>query len=309
MQNVKIFSKMRFLLFIFGLYLLQSCGGGSSTSSEKTRYEYAKIVIDDSFQKLLKTSIDTYESQYPKAKFIPKYASEDSAIQLLMNDKKVNTIVISRELTKRELYILKTKDIEVRSNKIATDGVAIIVHPSNSDSVFTVDDIKNILLGKKATWKDGRKIQVVFDKPYSANFNYLKKLCDNGPIENHVTALKSNQEVIKFIKENPNSLGVIGVNWISDQHDFDTKYFLNGIRVASIGKDKNSLAFQPYAGVLYTKEYPLTRDIWMINYAPRSSVNSSLINFMLREPGQLIVQQSSLVPANAPIRLIEMRTE
>ena len=47
----------------------------------------------------------------------------------------------------------------------------------------------------------------------------------------------------------------------------------------------------------------------MINYANRSSINSSFINFMLREPGQLLVQQSSLVPANSPIRLIEIRTE
>ena len=300
---------MKLYLFILSVLLIQSCGNSSSSTSEKSKYEYAKIVIDDSFQKLLKTSIDTYESQYPKAKFNPKYDSEDKAIELLVNDKKVKSIVISRELSKKEIYILKTKNIEVRSNKIATDGIAIIVHPSNTDSVFTVNELKEILLGRKSTWKNGNKIQVVFDKPYSANFNYLKKLCNNGPIENNVTALKSNEEVIKFIKENPNSLGVIGVNWISDQHDFDTKYFLNGIRVASISKDKNSNAFQPYAGVLYTKEYPLTRDIWMINYAPRSSVNSSFINFMLREPGQLIVQQSSLVPANAPIRLIEMRTE
>ena len=300
---------MKLYLFILSVLLIQSCGNSPSSTSEKSKYEYAKIVIDDSFQKLIKTSIDTYESQYPKAKFIPKYDSEDKAIELLINDKKVKSIVISRELSKKEIYILKTKNIEVRSNKIATDGIAIIVHPSNTDSVFTVNELKEILLGRKSTWKNGNKIQVVFDKPYSANFNYLKKLCNNGPIENNVTALKSNEEVIKFIKENPNSLGVIGVNWISDQHDFDTKYFLNGIRVASISKNKNSNAFQPYAGVLYTKEYPITRDIWMINYAPRSSVNSSFINFMLREPGQLIVQQSSLVPANAPIRLIEMRTE
>ncbi len=136
---------MKVLFFIVFLFLLQACGGGNTSSSEKTKYEYAKIVIDDSFQKLLKTSVDTYESQYPKAKFILKYDSEDKAVELLMNDKKVNTIVISRELTKRELYILKTKDIEVRSNKIATDGLAIIVHPSNSDSVFTVNDLKEIL--------------------------------------------------------------------------------------------------------------------------------------------------------------------
>lgn len=300
---------MKLILFLFIVVLFQACGSGTSSSKEKDMHEYANIVIDDSFKKLLTTSFDTYESQYPKAKFLPKYESEDKAIESLINDKKVKTIVISRELTKKEVYILKKKDIEVRSNKIATDGIAIIVHPSNPDSVFTVNEIKEMLLGKKTIWKNGGKIQVVFDKPYSANFNYLKSLCSNGPIENNVTALKSNEEVIKFIKENPNSLGVIGVNWISDQHDFDTKYFLNGIRVASIGKNKQSGFFQPYAGVIYTKEYPLTRDIWMINYSPRSSISSSFINFMLREPGQLIVQQSSLVPANAPIRLIEMRTE
>jgi len=299
--------KTSFLLII--TLFMYACGGSSTSSKEKDEHSYAKIIIDDSFKKLFKTSIDTYQSQFPKAKFIPFYDSEDKAIEGLMNDKKIKTIVISRELSKREIFLLKKKDIEVRSNKIATDGIALIVHPSNPDSVFTVNELKNIFLGKKDKWKNGGKIQVVFDKPYSANFNYLKKFCDGGPIEKVVTALKSNEEVIDFIKENPNSIGVIGVNWISDQHDFDTKYFLKGIRVASVGKDKKTGFFQPYAGVLYTHEYPLTRDIWMINYANRSSINSSFINFMLREPGQLLVQQSSLVPANSPIRLIEIRTE
>ena len=60
--------KTSFLLII--TLFMYACGGSSTSSKEKDEHSYAKIIIDDSFKKLFKTSIDTYQSQFPKAKFI-----------------------------------------------------------------------------------------------------------------------------------------------------------------------------------------------------------------------------------------------
>jgi phosphate transport system substrate-binding protein len=267
-----------------------------------------KIFIDESFKKLFETSIDTFVSQNPKATIHAEYIAETNVIQSLF-DNKTKTIVISRDLTKKEKDFLKSKQVEVRSNQIALDGIGLIVHPSNKDTLLTIKDLKSILLGGKKIWSNGNLIQVVFDQPNSSNFNYLKEFCDGGAIENHVSAVKSNEEVIRFVQKNPNAIGVIGINWISDLQDFDTNDFLDGIKVVAVGKDNVSGFYQPYPGVIYTKEYPLTREIWMINKGKRSGLNSGFVNFMTSPTGQLIVQQSSLVPYNAPIRLIEFRTK
>jgi phosphate transport system substrate-binding protein len=121
--------------------------------------------------------------------------------------------------------------------------------------------------------------------------------------------VKGNQQVIDYVKKNKSALGVIGVNWISDADDFDALAFLDGITVMSVSVDGKKDYLKPYASYLFAQDYPLSREIWMINFAGRSSVFSSFVNFMIGEKGQLIVQKSALVPANTPVRLIQLNEE
>ena len=265
----------------------------------------AVVYIEEAFKPLFTTGISTFEGQYPKAKIIPKYLTENEIVQA-MYDRKAKTIVISRDLDEKEKNYLRSIKIELRSEKIALDAIALIVHPSNKDTLITVDELKALLTGKNTRWNaTGNEIKVVYDKPNSANFNYLTKLCGNQANNKAIFAAKSNEEVINFVKKNPNAMGIIGLNWISDDDDFDTKDFLKGIKVMAVAKKKNTTYFQPYNGFMYTQEYPLTRDIWMINKGRRSGLHSGFVLFMKNEIGQTIIQQAGLVPANSPVRLIQ----
>lgn len=268
-----------------------------------------KIFIEESFKPLFDTSIYTFESFYPKANITPVYRSEGDIINAFFANK-TKTITISRDFTAAEKYKLKKNSVEVRSEKIAEDALALIIHPSNNDSLITLDELKAIVSGKQTTWKTSQsKINVVFDQKNSANFAYLIDLCKIKQLPINVFAVKSNVEVINYVKNNPSALGVIGLNWISDQDDFDVLDFVNGLKVMSVAKDNKSAYFKPYAGFIYTREYPLKREIWMINKAGRQTLNSGFVLFMKGEKGQLIVQKSALVPANAPVRLIQLREE
>jgi phosphate transport system substrate-binding protein len=265
----------------------------------------AKLLIEESFKRLFDTSIDTFEGQFPKADIIPEYLAEDDIIQGFY-DNKAKTIVISRDLNATEIKFLKSKHVEVRSDKIAMDAITFIVNPANKDTLLTVQEVKDILIGKIKNWKgSGQKINVVFDKPNSANYNYLKNVCNMDSTNKQVFAVNSNEEVINYVKKNPNALGVIGLNWISDDDDFDVQDFLKGIKVVAVAKNAKSNYFQPYAGFIYTKEYPFTRDIWMINKGRRSGLNTGFVIYMKGETGQTIIQKASLVPANSPVRLIQ----
>lgn len=268
----------------------------------------ATFLIEESFKPLFDTSIYTFEGQFPKADIVPIYQSELTIIEDFFANK-AKTIVISRDLTEQEKAALKTKNVEVRSEKIALDAVALIVHPSNTDTLMTIDQLKQIISGKQTIWKSNKKpITVVYDQPNSANFNYIKTLT-NGAVDKKLFAAKSNEEVINYVKKNPGAIGVIGLNWISDEDDFDVLDFLDGIKVIHLAKDNTSDYFQPFSGLIYTREYPLIREIWMINKGSRSGLNTGFVNFMVGELGQTLIQKCSLVPARSQVRLIEMRTE
>lgn len=304
---------MPYTFILCGLFILMS-----SCSSDENPFSYGNdthskgemvLYVDESFKPLFKTSINTFESQYPKAHIQPKYSSEGKIITEFFNGN-IKTICISRDFTKNEKIALKNKKIEVRSDKIAEDAVVIILHPSNPDSLMTINQLKSIIRGETIRWNSLKtKINIVFDKQNSANYYYLKKLCDLKSLPINLFAVNSNEEVIAYVKKNTNAIGVIGLNWVSDCDDADTLAFVDGINVAAIAKDDKSEFFKPYAGYVFSKEYPLSREIWMINKAKKSGLNSGFVLFMKGDKGQLIIQKSALVPATAPIRLIQLVTE
>ena len=76
----------------------------------------------------------------------------------------------------KEKANLKKAQIEVRSNIIAFDAIALIIHPDNMDSTLSIDKLKRILTGKDTLWSSsGKRINVVFVNANSANFNYMHK--------------------------------------------------------------------------------------------------------------------------------------
>lgn len=295
--------------------LLITVFGCNSKGSNATDPTPVAVYIEESFKPLFETSIYTFEGQNPLGKIDANYVNEVAAIDAFINGE-TSTICVTRDFTKEEKKsLLEKQNVEVRSTKIAIDAVALIVHPENTDTLMSIDRLKNILNGKDSLWKESnRKINVVFDNPNSANFIYLKNLAELSTLPANVFAVNSNEEVINFVKENRNALGVIGVNWISDEDDPATLNFRDGISVVSLSKTEDGEYFKPYQAYIYegyhlNKSYPLVREVWMLNKAGRTSVNASFVNFMTGEKGQLIVQKSSLIPANMVARMINIKTE
>ena len=280
-----------------------------NTSPENKESKIIPMYLEESFKPLFETSIYTFEGQNPLADFDAHYVTETEAIEAFV-DGKTSTISITRDFTADEKARLRLSKIEVKSDKIAKDAVAIIINPQNPDSTLTVDQLKRIISGKDTLW-NGLKtgINVVFDNINSANFNYMKNLAGMNSVSKNVFAVKSNEEVIEYVKNNKSAIGIIGVNWISDEDDSQALAFRDGLTVVAVAEEEGKDYFKPYQAYIYTKEYPLTRELWMINKSGRTSKNTAFILFMLGDKGQLIIQKSSLIPANMVARMIQMKTE
>jgi len=265
----------------------------------------AHIYVEESFKPLFSTSIATFESQYPKAKVTATYGAENQMIDAFYANK-TKTIVVSRNFNDKEKEYLKSKNVSYRSDKIATDAIVIILHPSMEDTVLSVAQIKKLLSNDNSKLPSNSPLdQIVFDQKGSANFNYLTNMLQIEQLSSRVSALQSNVEVINYVKTHPGTMGIIGLNWISDQDDPTSMAFMDGLKVASIYTTNPADACKPYAGFIYTKEYPLIRDIWVINKGRRSGLHTGFVLFMKKDDkGQLIIQKSGLVPALTPIRLV-----
>lgn len=300
---------MSVLIGILGLFACETHENPLAYQTDTHGRGNIEVYLEDSYKPLFTTSIYTFQSLYPKATISAKYLPEGEIIKAFFNNK-VKTICISRDFTDKEKKYLKTQNVQVRSDLIAYDAVALIVHPNNPDTTISVDQLKAWISTDGATWKgSGKPVKIVFDKVNSANFNYLTTLAGNKTLSRNVYALNSNEQVIEYVKQNKQTIGVIGVNWISDQDDFEVMNFLDSVKVMYVSQHEYEEGFQPYAGTIWTKEYPLHREMWMINKGNRSGLNTGFVLFMNGEKGQLIIQKSELVPAKAPVRLIQLTTQ
>lgn len=276
------------------------------------------IAADESFQPIVQEEIDVFEALYPMAHIRPRYVTEVEAVNLLLKDS-LRLVIASRRLTPEEKYSFNSRKFFPQEIKIATDGLALITHLSNPDSLISVDDIRGILTGEKTRWKDiypGSRlgeIQLVFDNKNSSTVRFaIDSICRGKPLAGNVSALKTNKEVISFVSKTPGAMGIIGVNWLSDRNDSTGLTFNKEVRVMSVSHSARPTlenSFKPYQAYLYYGDYPLARDIYALVNDPRNGLCWGFSGFLTSYRGQLIIQKSGLLPATQAVRIVNVKDE
>lgn len=274
-----------------------------------------KIVVDESYSKLFDTEIYTFEALYKRAKVFASYKPEAQALADLMADS-CKVIIINRDLTKSEYEQFKLNNLFPKATKICEDAIALIVNPENEDSLFTTEKIKSILLGNDSVWKQINaksnlgKINVVFDNDGSANARYMKdSLLQGKDLSKNCFAVKSNPEVVEYVASHKNAIGIISVNWISDQDDSTSTNLLKKIKVVSIAKADGMQHYKPFQAYIKTKDYAFCRDVYMVNRQTRAGLGIGFVAFVAGEKGQIIILKQGLVPSTMPVRLVQINTK
>jgi phosphate transport system substrate-binding protein len=121
--------------------------------------------------------------------------------------------------------------------------------------------------------------------------------------------VKDNAEVIDFVSKNPDAIGIVSVNWISDKDDHTSMNFLKKINIVAVSQQLSSdnSYYRPYQGFIYDKSYPFVREIYLISRETFKGLGSGFIQWATAEQGQRIVLKSGLVPATMPIRLVQIK--
>lgn len=309
----------KFLLNIpvFGLLLfLVSCGGiGKTATNETPTRGNIKIVADESFQPLIETEVFTFTHLYTGAKIKPVFKPEFDVIDDFMKDS-VKVIVTSKKLSDYQIQYLRDTQIIARTTTYAYDALALITNHDNNDTVIKYNAVKDIFLGKIKKWKEVNEksklgdISVIFDNKKSGNIRYFKELFDiKDSLGTNFFAVNNNADVINYVSRNPDALGIISVNWISDKNDSLTMSFIKKVNVIAVSQQfiNDGSYYRPHQGFIYDKSYPFVREIYLISRETFAGLGSGFINWACAEQGQRIVLKSGLVPATMPIRLVQIK--
>jgi phosphate transport system substrate-binding protein len=292
------------------LMTFQSCGQKSKTNSvDSANLDKGRIVVDESFQPIVDEELYIFRALYsdlhPKIDVV--YAPENNAINLLM-DYKVQVAVLSRDLTPPERKVLNGRNINPVVNRFAIDAVALIVNKASNDTTITVSQLKKMLNGDNKTGKN-----IVFDNPNSGLVRYLKEFSGNTTLkQKNIYSLKSNKEVIRYVSEHTDAIGITGFSWLNDP-DKDYADAVDKVKIVGvmddISKHAQKVYFTPSQNTLALKQYPLTRNLYILDCTGRRGLGFQLDAFITSDRGQRIILKSGLLPDSIPGREINIQAK
>ena len=307
---------MKNLLVLLLFPFVFACGGSKDTPTDTPTAGSITVACDESLKPIIEAEEMVFEELYTNAKLNLVYMSEYDAIQMMLNDS-ARLAIVTRELNTAELDVLKEQQIShANYHKLGYDAIAFILNPANTDTSFSLKQIKSLLNGEFTDWKQVNaksglgKIQVVFDSPKSGAIRLLEDSVLKGmPMGKNCFALKSNPDVIKYVQENKGAIGIIGVSWISDPDDVQAKGFLSNLKVAEVEPILMRVAGitnKPIQGNIALKQYPYWRQVKVASREMRAGLGTGFASFMESEPGQKIFLKGGLVPFRSSIRTINL---
>ena len=308
------FNKFVGLTLILGLFL--SCGNKPNPELEEAYQKAAShLAADESFYPIIDEELYYFQNQTLDS-ITPDYINEQEAVERLM---KLETWLAftTRNFTAKEKKNLQDRKYIPRAIPIAYDGLAIIVNNSNPDSCITIKDFCRVLRGEVSQWKELYpksklgEIDVVFDNPLSSTVRWCVDSLLGGQqfSAKNIGAVKTSAAVIDYVENHPNSLGIIGSNWLNDKRDTTNVTFKKNITVMGVSKlDSATLAnsWKPYQYYLYNGNYPLIRTIYALLNEPRSGVPTGFVHFCQLPRGQKIILRAGLLPRTANMNIREV---
>ncbi|TGK53050.1 phosphate ABC transporter substrate-binding protein [Leptospira bouyouniensis] len=222
----------------------------------------------------------------------------------------IDMAVSSRALNEAEFDDLRrTGNLEIV--RLAYDGVALVVNSKNPVTKLNLIQTSDIFAGKIKNWKEvggsDAPISIVIrnDKSGTQDYfqNHILKRKDLGSNEfakfktnvfsPSAKIVKDNAEMAKFIQENPNSIGYMGMGSALVDHK-------DKLKALDYAKNAQDPYVAPSVRNVYDRKYKLARELFMIYKTDQGDKIDAFVTYLTSEEGQVAVLQSGYLRASLP---------
>jgi len=296
------------ILLLFLVIFSQAC---SDKSKEKKadRFDNGTIYIscDESFKPVIDAEIEVYQASYPDAHINVQYKPEADCLRDFGVDS-IRMIIATRGFSESERkFMIDSLKVGPVQATVAHDAIAVIIHPEAKDSFFTMDRIRDLVSGNLK-----ENLIPVFDglKATSTVRFMIDSVLKGKSLGKNVVGAQSSEGVIDYVSKTPNAVGFIGVSWVGNKEDTSQQSFLKKIRLARLESTDSANAFVlPVQYLIYTKSYPMVRDLVYVLREQQYGLGGAFANFLKSDRGQLIFRRAYLQPAKKPfyVRRAELK--
>jgi phosphate transport system substrate-binding protein len=191
----------------------------------------------------------------------------------------------SRFIKDKEVTMAVEKGVYPVPFAVAYDCIVPVVHPSNTVTDLSLEQLKGIYGGKIKNWKEvgGPDLEIVVVSRDTSSGTYEvweDKVMEKERVFPGALLQASNGAVAQAVAKNKNGIGYIGIGYVDDS-----------VKALSVGKVVGS------AESTLNGTFPISRPLYMFtNKWPQGDV-LNFINYMLHpEKGQKLVSEAGYVP-------------
>lgn len=266
------------------------------------------VSADESFKPVIDEQVAVYESNHPGTKIIVQYKPEAECLKDMFVDSIRMVIATRRFTTEENNFVNDSLKVGMKSLPVARDGIAVIVNPADTATQLSMNDIRAILTGRIK-----KTLIPVFDgvKATSTVRFIIDSVLHGDSLTPNAMAARNSQGVIDYVSKNTGVVGFIGVEWIGNPEDTAQQSYLRKVRMVNVESTIVPDTFvKAYQANIYTRLYPMVRDLVYILKENYTGLGTGFANFMSGEIGQLIFKRAYLWPMQKnfgirPVRLNE----
>jgi phosphate transport system substrate-binding protein len=256
-------NKFKLLSLIAVLIVVFTAIGCSNTSSSIT------LGGSTSVEPLAKSLADAFMAENPEARIAVQGGGSSAGVK----SSALNTVDIG--MASRDLKSNETDEWpELIAIPIAIDGVAIVVHPSNSLTNLSLVEARGIFAeGSNDTWtvinrEEGSGTREVFEE----------KVMDGVEVASSAEFLSSNGAVKQKIASTPNAIGYISLGYVDSS--------VKAIAVDNVVCNANNCR---------NGSYPISRYLNYITLGEAEGMARVFIEYCLSDAGQIVVEEEHFI--------------
>ncbi len=171
--------------------------------------------------------------------------------------------------------------------RVAIDGIAIVVHQTNSIGELTIEELRGIYNGTYTNWNQlgGPDRTIVSYGRQSTSGTYVffqEHVLLNGDYRTDMQGMTGNSAIVSAISADQGGIGYVGIGYAVGA---------TGINVVNLKQNESSLAYSPLdEDAVLSGDYSLSRYLYLYTNGPPTGALKVYISWILTD-GQAVAEE------------------
>ncbi len=281
---------------IIGLGLLLCTQGGVVQAEELQGT--LQIKGSDTMVNLCQAWAEAFMARHPQASVAVTGGGSGTGIAALIGGT-CDLAAASRAMTAKEREAAVAHGASPQEVTVALDGLAVVVHPSNSVTRLTIPQLAALFTGTIRNWRElgGLNTTVVLlsREVNSGTHVYFKehvlaaaKAGEPKEFAPEALLLPSSQAIADEVAASPAAIGYYGMGYLNPKN----------VAVA-VAKTSDGPYITPSEAAVRSGAYPISRPLLLYSREAPQGLVKAFLDFVMSPEGQTIVRDTDFVPVAA----------